>query len=260
MEVQDPVKAITDVAKTAKEVLPQTTTQTDGALATLVGLFNNVVLYPVKKANITYSYKLECFKDDLYHQASQIPKQCLHEPNLMISGPTLEALKYTYDEEKLREMYIKLLTSSMDSRKDTVVHPSYVQIIQQMNSFDATLFQFLAAQPRYIKAINPNVRLKGTNQVYLNAMPEWYIIWDQTVDVFQLSASLVRLSKLGLVELMFDRTAGTDGYDTLESSGQLQAILSEYQRLNPEQELELDSMHSVLYVNDYGKQFAKACL
>lgn len=260
MEVQDPVKAITDVAKTAKEVLPQTTTQTDGALAALVGLFNNVVLYPVKKANITYRYKLECFKDDLYHQASQIPKQCLHEPNLVISGPTLEALKYTYDEEKLREMYIKLLTSSMDSRKDTVVHPSYVQIIQQMNSFDATLFQFLAAQPIYIKAINPNVRLKGTDQVFVNAMPEWYIIWGQTVDVFQLSASLIRLSKLGLVELMFDRTAGTDGYDTLESSGQLQAILSEYQRLHPEQELELHSMHSVLYVNDYGKQFAKACL
>ena len=52
MDVQDPVKTITDVAKTAKEVLPQTTTQTDGALATLVGWFNNVVLYPVKKANI----------------------------------------------------------------------------------------------------------------------------------------------------------------------------------------------------------------
>lgn len=260
MDIQDPVKTITDVAKTAKEVLPQTTTQTDGALATLVGWFNNVVLYPVKKANITYRYKLECFEDDLYNQAAQIPEQCQHEPNLMIAGPTLEALKYTYDEEKLREMYIKLLTSSMDSRKDTVVHPSYVQIIQQMNSFDAVLFQFLAAQPGNIKAINPNVGIKGTNKVYVNAMPEWYIIWEQAVDIFQLSASLVRLSKLGLVELVFDRTAGKDGYEDLESSTQLQNVLAKYQMLHPEQELELRSMHSVLYVNDYGKQFAKACL
>lgn len=260
MDVQDPVKTITDVAKTAKEVLPQTTTQTDGALATLVGWFNNVVLYPVKKANITYRYKLECFEDDLYRQAAQIPEYCQHEPNLMIAGPTLEALKYTYDEEKLREMYIKLLTSSMDSRKDAVVHPSYVQIIQQMNSFDAVLFKFLASQPGNIKAINPNVGIKGTSQIYINAMPEWYIAWNQTADVFQLSASLVRLSKLGLVELLFDRTAGTDGYEILESSLQLLDILQEYQMRHPTQELELRSMRSIIYVNDYGKQFAKTCL
>lgn len=260
MDVQDPVKTITDVAKTAKEVLPQTTTQTDGALATLVGWFNNVVLYPVKKANITYRYKLECFEDDLYRQAAQIPEQCQHEPNLMIAGPTLEALKYTYDEDKLREMYIKLLTSSMDSRKDTVVHPSYVQVIQQMNSFDAVLFKHLASLPGNIKAINPNVGIKGTNKVYVNAMPEWYIAWNQTTDVYQLSASLVRLSKLGLLELMYDRTAGTEDYDVLEASPQLLGILNRYQMLHPEQELELRSTHSVIYVNDYGKQFAKACL
>lgn len=126
MEIKDTVSAATEVAKTAKEVLPQTTEQTDGALATLVGWFNNVVLYPVKKANITYRYKLECFEDDLYARTAQIPQQCLHNSNLMIAGPTLEALKYTYDEEKLREMYVNLLASSMDSRKDTIVHPSYV--------------------------------------------------------------------------------------------------------------------------------------
>ena len=35
------------------------------ALQTIVGLFNNVILYPVKKANITYKYKLEEFENDL---------------------------------------------------------------------------------------------------------------------------------------------------------------------------------------------------
>lgn len=260
MDEQDPVKTITEVAKTAKEVLPQTTTQADGALATLVGWFNNVVLYPVKKANITYQYKLECFKDDLYSQAVQIPEQCQHQPNLMVAGPALEALKYTYDEEKLREMYIKLLTSSMDSRKDTVVHPSYVQVIQQMNSYDAVLFKFLASRTGNIKAINPNVGIKGTNKIYVNAMPEWYIAWEQTTDVFQLSAAIVRLSNLGLVELMYDRTAGTDGYENLENSPQLLDILHQYQTNYPTQELELNSTRSVIYVNDYGKQFAIACL
>lgn len=260
MEIKDTVSAATEVAKTAKEVLPQTTEQTDGALATLVGWFNNVVLYPVKKANITYRYKLECFEDDLYARAAQIPRQCLHNSNLVIAGPALEALKYTYDEEKLREMYVNLLASSMDSRKDTIVHPSYVQIIQQMNSFDAILFRFLASNRGYIKAINPNIGIKGTKQVYVNAMPEWYIDWDDSADVFQRSASLVRLSKLGLIELLFDRTAGSDGYDKLTASPALNEIVQRYQAAHPHQELELRAMHSILYVNDYGKQFAKTCL
>lgn len=260
MDVQDSINIVTDVAKNAKDVLPQTVAQTDGALATLVGWFNNVVLYPVKKANITYRYKLERFEDDLYKQAAQIPEQFQHEPNIMIAGPTLEALKYTYDEDKLREMYINLLASSMDSRKDAVVHPSYVHIIQQMDSFDAVLFKFLVAQVGNIKAINPNVGIKGTNRIYVNAMPEWYITWNQTVDVFQLSASLVRLSKFGLLELLFDRTAGKDGYESLENSPQLLDILHKYQMIDPTQELELRSMHSVIYVNDYGKDFAETCL
>lgn len=260
MDTQDPISTALDVAKTAKEVLPQTTQQTDGALATLVGWFNNVVLYPVKKANITYRYKLECFEDDLYNRTSQIPERCIHEPNLMIAGPTLEALKYTFDEDKLREMFVNLLASSMDSRKDSAVHPSYVRIICQMNSFDAMLFKFLASRSGYIKVINPNVRLKGTDKVYINAMPEWYIDWDPAQDVFQTSASLVRLAKLGIIELMYDRTAGHEGYDKLRNSEQLNDILQKYQRSNPLQELEISTTESILYVNDYGRQFAQTCL
>ena len=73
-----------------------------------------------------------------------------------------------------------------------------------MNPFDAVLFRFLASNRGYIKAINPDVGIKGTNQVYVDAMPEWYIDWDDSADVFQISASLVRLSKLGLIELLLD--------------------------------------------------------
>ena len=249
-----------EVAKTAKDVLPQTTEETDGAISTLVGWFNNVVLYPVKKANITYRYKLECFRDDLYNRVVQIPEEYVHEPDIAIAGPTLEALKYTYDEQELREMYVKLLSASVDSRKDSVVHPSYVEIIKQMNAYDAKLFKYLATYSGYVKAINPNVKIKGTDKIYVNAMPEWYIDWSDSENVFKTSAALVRLSKFGILELMFDRTAGTEGYDNLAKSEELKAILQKYQASFPEQELFLDTTNSVLYVNDYGKQFAKTCL
>lgn len=260
MNEENQVGAIVDAAKAAKEVLPQTTAEADGALSTLVGWFNNVVLYPVKKANITYRYKLECFQDDLREKATHIPEECMHSPNLMIAGPTLEALKYTFDEEMLRKMYVNLLASSMDSRKDDYVHPSYVEIIRQMNPFDATLFKSLCSSIGNTKAINPNIGICGTNQIYVDATPKWFIKSPYNQNVFQLSASLVRLSKLGIVELMYDRTAGTEEYDELKLSPQLTVILQHYQAKYPDKKLEIRATNSILYVNEYGKQFAKVCL
>ena len=106
IEIPDVIKSASD---TAQDNLPATMEQTDGVLSTVVGFFNNVVLYPVKKANLTFRYKLEAFEDDLKDKTKHIPPEHLQVPPTMIAGPTLEALRYTYDEEELREMYENLL-------------------------------------------------------------------------------------------------------------------------------------------------------
>jgi len=259
--MSEKIISLDEVAKTAAQVIPNTLAETDGALSTLVGWFNNVVLYPVKKANITYCYKLESFEDDLKTKISSIPGEYLHNPNITIAGPTLEALKYTFDEEELRKMYVNLLASSMDTRKDRVVHPSYVDIIRNMNSFDAVLFEFLSQhKERYIKAIYPMVRIKGTNKIFTQATPEWFIEWKPSINIFDTSASLIRLSKLGLIELMYDRDTVGASYEALDSSEILIEILQRYQSHNTNQELEITSTKCVIYVNDHGKQFAKVCL
>lgn len=143
MDSEKQLSLIVDAAKAAKEVLPQTTAETDGVFSTLVGWFNNVILYPVKTANLTYRYKLESFEDELKIKYAQIPEEYGHSPRLMIAGPTLEALKYTLDETELREMYLNLLVSSMDSRKDNIVHPSFVDIIRQFSPLEALFFNYL---------------------------------------------------------------------------------------------------------------------
>ena len=48
---------ITPVSNAIHQNIPETEKQADGALSTVVGFFNNVVLYPVKKTNLTFRYK-----------------------------------------------------------------------------------------------------------------------------------------------------------------------------------------------------------
>jgi hypothetical protein len=157
-------------------------------------------------------------------------------------------------------MYLNLLANSMDTSKEKDVHPSFVEIIKQMNSLDAKVFDKLSASKAYQKAINPNISLKGKGQNFIDATPEWFVGWGiPGHTVFDVSSSLIRLSKFGLVELMFDRTAGTESYEMLKSHQDLIAILANYQRANPGLELEITATESILYVNEYGKQFKKAC-
>ena len=56
---------IEPMSNAIKQNIPETAKQTDEVVSTVVGFFNNVVLYPVKKATLTFRYKLESFEDDL---------------------------------------------------------------------------------------------------------------------------------------------------------------------------------------------------
>lgn len=79
------------------------------------------------------------------------------------------------------------------------------------------------------------------------------------IDEFDVSASLVRISKFGLIELMLDRTAGTDGYDEIKNAQYLITKLNIFRIANPNMELEIKGTDSIVYVNEYGKQFKTAC-
>jgi len=162
----------------------------------------------------------------------------------------------------LREMYLNLLANAMNSDYDKAVHPSYVDIIKQMNRLDALVFSKLAKYAeKYIKTITPTVSVKGQGKFFINAMPQWFLGWTiESFDIFDISACLVRLSRLGLIELMYERITGTDGYDELKSSDFIVSIFNRYVARNPAMELEITATNNVLYINEFGQRFSKACL
>jgi len=118
------------VVKEIKETVPLAVSEVDGALSIMMGWFKNVVLYPVRQANLSYKYKYEHFENELRAKYNEIPDDKKCDPKLMISGPTLEALKYTFDEKELREMFLNLLASSMNADKSEIAHPSFVEVIK----------------------------------------------------------------------------------------------------------------------------------
>lgn len=256
------VSLVPDVIKSASDAIqanaPETAKQTDGALSTVVGFFNNVVLYPVKKANLTFKYKLEDFEKDLKNKTKDIPDENLQCPPTMIAGPTLEALRYAYDEEELREMYENLLASAMDNRIVFLTHPAFVDAIKQMSSLDARIFARIV-EKQQLRCAEITFSIIKADQSYSKAMPKYFVeeLYD-FADPFIVSASISNLERLGLIQIHLGQRIVHANYETIKSHPYVQNREKLFKTFGEEFTIELAG-HTIM-INDYGKQFAKVCL
>lgn len=248
---------ITPISEAIQSNIPETAKQTDGALSTVVGFFNNVVLYPVKKANMTFKYKLEAFEDDLREKIKDIPEENIQVPPTMIAGPTLEALRYTYDEVELREMYENLLASAMDNRKVTQAHPAFVDTIRQMSPLDALVLSMITDMPR-LKCGEIVFKIKGTTQIYSKAMPNYFVVeLLDLADPFLISTSLVNLQRLGLIKIAENGLMGAS-YEEMKEHPYVLSRKELFNQFGKEFICEVNQ-HAIV-LNNYGEQFARVCL
>lgn len=254
-----------EIIDTVSTNLPQTTKESDGILSTIIGFFNNVVLYPVKKANISFKYKLEEFENDIKEKIKNIPTENLQVPSIRMSGPILEALKYTYDEEELREMFENLLVSSIDSRCSKQIHPAYVEAIKQMSGFDAQVFKKIKNGVQ-LPCVKANIAYgDNSGKILLNALPDYFIeeLYDEHgsgfSDPFLISTSIQNLGRLGLIEIHSTGYTSID-YNKFEQNKYFLQVLNKYQNSNIGIKFKIKIEQKGVELSDYGKTFADVCL
>lgn len=248
---------VTSISEAAQKNIPETVRQTDGTLSTVVGFFNNVVLYPVKKANITFQYRLEAFEDDLKEKIKDIPEENLQVPPTRVSGPTLEALRYAYDEEELREMFENLLASSMDNRKDIEVHPAFVEAIKQMSSLDAKVLSKIVDLGQ-MKCADIKFAITNSTKVYSKGMPNYFVaeLCDLS-DPFLISSSLVNLDRFALIKITESGLQGEE-YESIKEHPYVKSREALFKSFGEQFDIQV-GRHAVIITN-YGEQFAKTCL
>ncbi|KAF5059331.1 hypothetical protein DSECCO2_337010 [anaerobic digester metagenome] len=75
--------------------------------------------------------------EDIAENLNSIPQDNLIDPEASIVGPALESAKYYCDQEMLRKMFAKVISSSMDNRLSSKVHHSFIEIIKQLSPIEA---------------------------------------------------------------------------------------------------------------------------
>lgn len=115
-------------------------------IMSLVG-FEKLHFYAEKKRAENEVF-IKDYKEKIAQELVKIPEENIQEPPLAIVGPALEASRFYIEEGNLREMFAKLIASSMDETKNSYMHPSFVEVIKQLSKEDALFLKEFQKFPR----------------------------------------------------------------------------------------------------------------
>lgn len=214
---------------------------------------------------------MQLYKDSIAQKIVSIPEENLKEPPLSIVGPALEASKYYIEEGDLREMFAKLIASSMDDSKTTIIHTSYVEIIKQLTPLDGENLKLILQNngEELISRLSIIYSSGGYKIVHSNLFLANPNCSDQKV----LSASLDNLYRLGLVTLDYTRYRNIDNiYDQFKETEEYKDTKNKIDSQN--QRIENNELSSEVFptlsgpeigmglvaITSFGENFCATCL
>ncbi|QTJ33526.1 DUF4393 domain-containing protein [Dolosigranulum pigrum] len=158
----------------------------------------------------------ERLKYDMLKNIHHTPADRIKDPNMQIVGPALEAAKYSISNETLRQMFAKLISSSMDTDKNEIIHPAFVDVLKQLSPFDAQVLQAIYNGNEAVAKI-----LFGTdNHSFKEMATNVYI--DESLpnnDHKLISSSLDNLNRLGIINIDYNQNlSDLSQYDPIKES------------------------------------------
>ncbi|MCP3943735.1 MAG: DUF4393 domain-containing protein [Desulfobacteraceae bacterium] len=106
--------------------------ETGKALAT-VGKAVNVALSPISLLVWSYDEIKDFVEKKVTEKLKNVPENRMTTPPLNVVGPAVEALRFTGQEETLKDMFANLIANSLDSKTVLEAHPSFVDIIKSLS-------------------------------------------------------------------------------------------------------------------------------
>ena len=185
-----------------------------------VGLQKTVqlALAPIRKLWFGDLKKIKDFVGtSVAKRLENIPPEQIVTPLPQIAGPALEALKYTGHDENLREMFAKLIATAMDEETAVSAHPSFVEIIRQLNADEAKICHLLKEASEFPVA-NINIQEKDG---FRHGVRHFSTLGHEASCQFptMIQRYLDNLERLGLIEMDFDKVlVGDENYTKLESA------------------------------------------
>jgi hypothetical protein len=253
------VKGIVEAVPIYQDAIQPGAKQIGTALET-VGKAVNLALEPIVGLVWGYDRIKEYVTNRLAEKLQNVPPERIHTPNLMIAGPTLEALRFAGSDESLRELYANLLATSLDSATARNAHPSFVTIIRDMSPDEAKVMRLFATRSSFpLVELRAMLQPQPEDPTYNIVIRNFSLIGREAACAYpELTLSyLDNLCRLGLLEILSGTAIVEPGiYEALENSPELeherQEILSSGRTVGFERK--------TIRRTTFGWQFCQACV
>ena len=217
------------------------------------------VKYFKEKNRLKRERSLLLFEQKLAYEIKQIPPEKVVEPAFRIIGPALEASKYHYDEPSIRDMFAKLIASSMNSDYKNSIHPAFASIITQLSPLDAATLKYIvdegrtpASEVRQIPAAVFSIKQKNGAK----GMHEGVFIYRESVETKEQYASINSLTRNGLIRI----EDAPEGRESIYAGFKEYKTFVSLSKANPEIYHLPQLQKKVLFLTGFGDSFCAVCL
>ncbi len=216
----------------------------------------NIILIPVDHFN---NYFDKQFKKDITEKIQTIPEECLVEPKPYISVPAIQGLALFHEEEELKEMFLNLLASSIDSRTAEKVHPAYAEIIKQLSPKEAELLEdiFSVGMPTIpvsqLRDVASNNSYYTVQNYVLNTIDK---STGEPLCMPEISGMVENLIRLGVIKVDFGLLVGEvpNAYDWVDSRPEIELV----KKKNTHKTTNIQSIKGMLSITSLGWSFAES--
>lgn len=214
------------------------------------------ISHAADKKRMKYAADLDKYRQELTQSIDKIPESKKVEPSIQVTAQALENSKYCISEKELRQLFVNLISGSMDSAFSSSIHPCFAEIIKQMNPIDAKILSTLPLKGS-VPVVDYIVRDKSTN-IYAVELTNVYLACDD-VDIFGLSNSLSSLCRLGLVSLGRAQKVSDDSlYDVYLETDFFKQLSGTVQHQSPDKEATIKKY--VASLTPLGQNFVYSCV
>ena len=96
-----------------------------------------VGLSPVAMLDWGFEHSKDWLKTKIENRLNSTPLEFRCPPPNSIAVSAITSISISSDSPQLRELYAELLLKAMDSRSQSMVHPSYINLISQLSAQEA---------------------------------------------------------------------------------------------------------------------------
>ncbi|MCD8351430.1 MAG: DUF4393 domain-containing protein [Planctomycetaceae bacterium] len=259
-KVDDTINAVTDLVKAVPiyQDAIQPAAKEIGKGLEVVAKAINVALEPIRGLVWGYDKIKEHVLDELPNRLKSVAPDKIITPSPNVAVPTLEALRYTGHQIELRELFLNLLTSSMNSDSSKEAFPSFVEIIKQMTPDEAKLLDNLVkSQVRPLIDLEVQNEEGGAQTILTNY--SHFGVASQCTYPELTPAYLNNLCRLGILEIPYGKSyTDKNVYVPLSDDLMVKSTIEKVEAANPNMKAKI--IRKVVLITDFGWKFIDTCV